>query len=59
MTQSILLLGAGELGMAVLEALAKHPRRGSDTKLAVLLRQSTIDSTDHASPLKSLLRIFD
>ncbi|KFH45533.1 Isoflavone reductase P3-like protein [Hapsidospora chrysogenum ATCC 11550] len=45
MTQSILLLGAGELGMAVLEALAKHPRRGADTKLAVLLRQSTIDST--------------
>jgi hypothetical protein len=45
MTQSILLLGAGELGMAVLEALAKHPRRAADTKLSVLLRQSTIDST--------------
>lgn len=51
MPQSILILGAGELGTAVLEALAKHPRR-AHTKLAILLRQSTLDS---AAPAKKRL----
>ncbi|KAJ3499285.1 hypothetical protein NLG97_g456 [Lecanicillium saksenae] len=45
MTDKVLVLGAGELGLAVLEALAKHPKRPSTT-LAVLLRQGTLDSTD-------------
>ncbi|KAI0128788.1 hypothetical protein BJ170DRAFT_622913 [Xylariales sp. AK1849] len=41
---SILVLGAGELGNAVLEALVKHPKRqGSVT---VLLRESTINTQD-------------
>lgn len=45
MTRKILVLGAGELGMAVLEALAAHPhRRHHHTKISVLLRQSTLDS---------------
>lgn len=38
------MLGAGELGLAVLEALAKHPKSPAAT-MAVLLRQSTLDST--------------
>ncbi|KAI9797683.1 MAG: hypothetical protein M1833_005344 [Piccolia ochrophora] len=42
---SVLVLGAGELGTAVLEALAAHPQRGSTT---VLLRPSTMTSTDPA-----------
>ncbi|ERS97237.1 hypothetical protein HMPREF1624_06568 [Sporothrix schenckii ATCC 58251] len=40
MADGILVLGAGELGTAVLEALARHPKRG-DTKIAVLLRGSS------------------
>lgn len=43
MTQSVFFIGAGELGMAVLEALAQHPDR-KQTKVSVLLRQSTLDS---------------
>ncbi|KAL7626004.1 hypothetical protein AAE478_002773 [Parahypoxylon ruwenzoriense] len=44
-SSSILIIGAGELGTAVLEALARHPeRRGA--QLAVLLRPSTIESQD-------------
>ncbi|KAI0378730.1 NAD(P)-binding protein [Hypomontagnella monticulosa] len=42
---SILLIGAGELGAAVLEALAAHPKR-NDGKIAILLRQSSISSQD-------------
>ncbi|KAI1093310.1 NAD(P)-binding protein [Rostrohypoxylon terebratum] len=42
---SILILGAGELGTSVLEALAAHPKRGS-AKIAVLLRKCTIESQD-------------
>lgn len=42
---SILVLGAGELGTAVLEALAAHPQRQGGT-IAVLLRQETIDTAD-------------
>ncbi|KAI0834460.1 NAD(P)-binding protein [Hypoxylon sp. FL0890] len=40
---SILLIGAGELGTAVLEALSKHPKRNGG-KIAILLRQSTVSS---------------
>ncbi|KAI2470550.1 NAD(P)-binding protein [Annulohypoxylon bovei var. microspora] len=42
---SILILGAGELGTAVLEALASHPKR-HNAPIAVLLRQSTIATQD-------------
>ncbi|MGF6772235.1 hypothetical protein P3T18_004723 [Paraburkholderia sp. GAS199] len=42
--RSILVLGAGELGMAMLRSLARHPRVRGGTALAVLVRQSTIDS---------------
>lgn len=51
MAQSILILGGGELGTAILEGLASHPSRG-DTKIAVLLRQSSLDS---AAPEKRRL----
>lgn len=43
--QSILVLGAGELGLAVLEALVAHNRRGK-SEITVLLRPPTIDSTN-------------
>ncbi|KAI1247585.1 hypothetical protein MGN70_011475 [Eutypa lata] len=44
----ILIIGAGELGTAVLSALATHPKRGdaSLSPLSVLLRPSTIASSD-------------
>lgn len=44
-TQSILVLGAGELGTAVLKALVAHPQRQGAT-IFVLLRQETIDTTN-------------
>lgn len=43
MANSVLVIGAGELGLAVLEALAAHPKR-SGVRLGVLLRQATLDS---------------
>lgn len=39
----MLVLGAGELGTAILEALAEHPLRGN-TKLSVMLRTASINS---------------
>ncbi|KAI0880809.1 NAD(P)-binding protein [Annulohypoxylon maeteangense] len=42
---SILILGAGELGTSVLEALSRHPKHSS-TKLSILLRKSTIETQD-------------
>ena len=43
--QPILVVGAGELGNAVLEALASHPKRDSARHpLSVLLRPSTIEA---------------
>lgn len=51
MVDSVLVLGAGELGLAVLEALAKHPKRPATT-LAVLLRPSTLTSTDPSKSSK-------
>ena len=44
---SILVLGAGELGTAVIEALVRHPKRAG-APIAVVLRQETIDSQDPA-----------
>lgn len=44
MSSNILVLGAGELGTAILEALANHPQR-DDAKITVLLRATTINST--------------
>ncbi|KAJ6446738.1 NmrA family protein [Purpureocillium lavendulum] len=46
---SVLVLGAGELGLAVLTALAAHPLRPRVATLSVLLRQATLDS---AAPAK-------
>lgn len=43
MTQKILILGAGELGLAILEALSEHPLR-PQASLSVLLRQSSLDT---------------
>lgn len=43
MSDNVLVLGAGELGLALLEALAKHPEKGN-TKLTVLLRPASINS---------------
>ena len=42
-TLSVLVLGAGELGTAVLKALPSHPGHGS---ISVLLRPFTLASSD-------------
>ncbi|KAM0456131.1 hypothetical protein ACHAPV_007378 [Trichoderma viride] len=53
MASNILVLGAGELGLAVLEALAKHPKRSNNhCSITVALRQATLDS---AAPDKKRL----
>lgn len=46
--QSILVLGAGELGVAILRSLSKRVSQRLDTDLTVLLRPSTIASNDPA-----------
>lgn len=51
MPESVLVLGAGELGLCVLEALARNPNR-RDARISVLLRQATLDS---AAPEKRRL----
>ena len=43
--QSILVLGAGELGLAVLQGLTQHAQRNTNT-ITVLLRLATIVSSD-------------
>lgn len=43
MSHKVLVLGAGELGLAVLEALHKHPLY-SQASVSVLLRQSSLDT---------------
>ena len=45
-TNTILVLGAGELGTAVLRGLAKHPAAPQGTEITVLLRSSTVESQD-------------
>ena len=52
-TQPILLLGAGELGSAVITSLTKHPLFGSST-LTVLLRPKSPTTAERDSLLKSL-----
>lgn len=44
---SVLVLGAGELGTAVLDALANHPARAA-ASISVLLRASSIADTSAA-----------
>jgi hypothetical protein len=44
---SILVLGAGELGTAILEALNHHPNR-EQSSITVLLRPGTINTTDES-----------
>ncbi|KAK7952643.1 uncharacterized protein PG986_008371 [Apiospora aurea] len=53
-TNSILVIGAGELGTAVLKGLAKHPdfASSSDTTLSVMIRASSIDGNGGADPAK-------
>lgn len=43
---SILVLGAGELGMPVIRQLAKKAKKYSNTKVTVLLREATINTED-------------
>jgi len=43
---SILVLGAGELGMAMLRSLSRRTRHAANVSIAVLLRPSTISSED-------------
>ncbi|WP_224153332.1 MULTISPECIES: aromatic alcohol reductase [unclassified Rhizobium] len=45
-SQSILVIGAGELGMPVLRNLARKARHHADTTISVLLRAATVESTD-------------
>ena len=44
--QSILVIGAGELGMPVLRNLARKAKDHSGTAISVLLRAATVESTD-------------
>lgn len=44
--KTILVIGAGELGMEILRSLAKTTPSHSSTKITVLLRPATIDSND-------------
>ena len=45
-TEHILVLGAGELGLCVLRELATHVTNGTAASLTVLLRPSTVASSD-------------
>lgn len=47
---NLLIVGAGELGEAILSALASHPSNSAGTKLHVLLREDSINSP--SSPAK-------
>ncbi len=44
--KSILVIGAGELGMPVLRNLARKAKDHEGTTISVLLRAATADSTD-------------
>ena len=44
--QSILVIGAGELGMPVLRNLARKAKHHQGTTMSVLLRAATVESTD-------------
>lgn len=56
MATSVLVIGAGELGLSVLTALSKHAKR-SQAKIAVLLRQATLDTA--APDKKKLLNLLE
>lgn len=45
-TQRILIIGAGELGTAMLEGLVGHSAPASPPSITILLRASTIDTAD-------------
>ncbi|KAK2060119.1 isoflavone reductase [Colletotrichum caudatum] len=45
---AVLVLGAGELGAAMLRSLMAHPSRPTGSSVSVLLRPSNINSTDAA-----------
>jgi hypothetical protein len=55
---SILVLGAGELGTAVLTCLAKHPSLKPETEITLLIRQSTI-STNNPAKRQELEQLKD
>lgn len=46
MSQNILVLGAGELGLPVLRSLARKAADGDGVKISVLLRASAVDSNE-------------
>lgn len=46
MSQNILVLGAGELGLPVLRNLARHAKDVPGAKISVLLRASAVESTE-------------
>lgn len=46
---NLLIVGAGELGEAILSALATHPSKSAGTKLHVLLREESINSPSSPS----------
>ncbi|KZZ91802.1 NmrA family protein [Moelleriella libera RCEF 2490] len=48
---SVLIIGAGELGSCVLESLASHPKR-AQVKISVLVRQTTLTSDSPAKKQK-------
>ena len=45
LNKRILVLGARELGLAVLEALTSHSQRSNDSSITVLLRRGRIAET--------------
>lgn len=61
MSFSVLIVGAGELGTAIVEGFAQHPARdnnkynSSSTKLAVMLRPESINSSD---PVKQKSNLY-
>ncbi|CAN8097593.1 unnamed protein product [Discula destructiva] len=48
--QSILIIGAGELGEAILSALSTHSQRSAETRIDILVREESITSP---SPTKA------
>ncbi|KAM4057218.1 nmrA-like family protein [Hirsutella rhossiliensis] len=57
MMESVLIIGAGELGLCVIEALAAHPQRNRMKKMSVLVRAATLESTAAAEKQQTVQRI--
>jgi hypothetical protein len=55
-TSNILVIGAGELGTYVLQALARHPLRSKNTTISVLLRESSITTDKSKAERNEALR---